>query len=348
MTTQTETFPPVRNDARTAPPPLPAGAPTPDDVKAARKRIEGAAVLTPLLSSPFLDEMVGGRLLVKAEPLQRTGSFKFRGAYNKISQIPERDRARGVVAFSSGNHAQGVAHAAQISGIKATIVMPADAPAMKLANTRAYGAEVVTYDRYSEDREQVAAGVLERTGGTLVKPFDDPDIIAGQGTIGYEIAEQCAALGVVPDQIIVCCGGGGLIAGCSTAVSDALPGVPVYSAEPAGFDDTARSLVAGARLDNDPANRSVCDALLAERPGLLTFAVNSRLLSGGTVVSDREAFIAMRHAFERLKLVVEPGGAVALASALFARVPTAGRTTVVVASGGNVDGQMFGRALAAV
>jgi threonine dehydratase len=348
MSATTETFPPVRNDARNAPPALPDDAPTPDTVKAARTRIEGAAVLTPLLNSPFLDEMVGGKLFVKAEPLQRTGSFKFRGAYNKISQIPEADRGRGVVAFSSGNHAQGVAHAAQLLGIRATIVMPADAPAMKLANTKAYGAEVVTYDRYNEDREQVAAGVLERTGGTLVKPFDDRDTIAGQGTIGYEIAEQAAAAGVKPDQVIVCCGGGGLISGCATALSDVLPGVPVYSAEPAGFDDTARSLVAGERLENDPANRSVCDALLAERPGALTFAVNSRLLAGGTVVTDREVFIAMRHAFERLKLVVEPGGAVALASALFGRIETKGRTTVVVASGGNVDGEMFGRALAAV
>ena len=348
MTAETQSFPPVQNNAAKSPPEMPKDAPTAADIRAARERIKGIAVYTPLLESPFLNELVGGRLLIKAEPLQRTGSFKFRGAYNKICQIPEADRARGVVAFSSGNHAQGVAHAAQISGIKATIVMPADAPAMKLANTRAYGAEVVTYDRYNEDREKVAAGVLERTGGTLVKPFDAAETIAGQGTIGYEIAEQCAEQDAAPDQVIVCCGGGGLIAGVSTAISDVLPGVPVYSAEPAGFDDTARSLVSGSREENDPANRSVCDALLAEMPGKITFAINSRTLSGGLVVTDEEAFRAMRLAFERLKLVIEPGGAVALASALSGRVETAGKTTVVVASGGNVDAEMFSRALATV
>ena len=311
----------------------------------ARKRLAGVAVLTPLLESSFLNDLVGGRLLVKAEPLQRTGSFKFRGAYNRIAQIAEDERGRGVVAFSSGNHAQGVAHAAQLSGIPTCIVMPADAPEMKLENTRAYGAEVITYDRYSEDREAVAADVLKRTGGTLVRPFDDAGVIAGQGTIGYEIAEQCREQRAEPDQVIICCGGGGLTAGCATALQDVIPGLAIYSAEPDGFDDTARSLVAGHRLGNDPTARSVCDALLSERPGELTFAVNSRRLSGGLVVRDEEVFMAMRHAFDRLKLVIEPGGAVALAAALAGRLETQGRTTVVVASGGNVDADMFRRAL---
>ena len=337
----------IEGNSIQSPPELPEGAPVAADVLAARERIAGIAVRTPLLESPFLNALVGGRILIKAEPLQRTGSFKFRGAYNRISQIPEADRARGVVAFSSGNHAQGVAHAAQISGISASIVMPADAPAMKLANTRAYGATVITYDRYNQNREEVAAEVLAQTGGTLVKPFDDPDVIAGQGTIGYEIIEQCAEMQATPDQVIVCCGGGGLIAGCSTALNDAAPGVPVYSAEPDGFDDTARSLVEGSRQENDPAARSVCDALLAEMPGKLTFAINARRLSGGLVVSDQEVFVAMRRAFERLKLVVEPGGAVALAAALAGRIETRDRTTVVVASGGNVDAELFLRALVA-
>ena len=345
MTAALLSRPPVLNNARQMPPELPDTAPTADDIRKARERLAGVAVLTPLLESSFLNDLVGGRLLVKAEPLQRTGSFKFRGAYNRISQIPETDRGRGVVAFSSGNHAQGVAHAAQISGIPACIVMPADAPEMKLANTRAYGADVITYDRYTEDREAVAAEVLKRTGGTLVRPFDDAGVIAGQGTIGYEIIEQCGVLQARPDQVIICCGGGGLTAGCATALQDAAPGLAVYSAEPDGFDDTARSLAEGHRLGNDPAARSVCDALLSERPGELTFAVNSRRLSGGLAVSDEEVFMAMRHAFERLKLVIEPGGAVALAAALTGRLETKGRITVVVASGGNVDADMFRRAL---
>ena len=306
-------------------------APTPSDIRKARKRLAGVAVLTPLLESSFLNDLVGGRLLVKAEPLQRTGSFKFRGAYNRIAQIAEDERGRGVVAFSSGNHARrGSCRAAfRDSGLYC----------------HAYGAEVITYDRYSEDREAVAADVLKRTGGTLVRPFDDAGVIAGQGSIGYEIAEQCREQRAEPDQVIICCGGGGLTAGCATALQDVIPGLVIYSAEPDGFDDTARSLVAGHRLGNDPAARSVCDALLSERPGELTFAVNSRRLSGGLVVSDEEVFMAMRHAFDRLKLVIEPGGAVALAAALAGRLETQGRTTVVVASGGNVDADMFRRAL---
>lgn len=319
--------------------------PTIDDVRAAARRIEKHVVRTPLLFSPTLDAKLGGRLLVKAEPLQRTGSFKFRGAYNKISQIPEARRKNGVVAFSSGNHAQGVAAAATMLGIPSWIVMPKDAPAIKIARTKEFGASVVHFDRYSDDREAIGARLRAEHDATLVPPFDDPDVIAGQGTIGLEIAEQCGSLGVKPDAVIVCCGGGGLISGTALALSDTLPGVPVFAAEPADFDDTKRSLEGGRRVGNDPSARSICDALLSPMPGEITFALNSRLLKGGLTVTDDEARAAMRTAFIELKLVVEPGGAVALACALSGKYPIRGKTVVVVASGGNVDPALFAETL---
>jgi threonine dehydratase len=319
--------------------------PTVADIRAAARRIEAHAVRTPLLGSPTLDKKLGGRLLVKAEPLQRTGSFKFRGAYNKISQIPEARRPNGVVAFSSGNHAQGVAAAATMLGIPSWIVMPKDAPAIKIARTKEFGATVVLYDRYTENREEIGARLQAERGATLVPPFDDPDVITGQGTIGLEIAEQCAQIGAKPDAIIVCCGGGGLISGTALALSDVMPGVPVYAAEPADFDDTRRSLEGGKRVGNDPAARSICDALLSPMPGEITFALNSRLLKGGLTVTDAEARAAMFTAFVELKLVVEPGGAVALACALSGKYPIKGRTVVVVASGGNVDPALFAQVL---
>jgi len=316
-----------------------------EDVRAAARRIEGHAVRTPLLGSPALDEKLGGRLLVKAEPLQRTGSFKFRGAYNKLCQIPEARRANGVVAYSSGNHAQGVAAAARMLGIPAWIIMPKDAPAIKIARTKEFGATVVPYDRYTEDREAMGLELQAKYGATLVRPYDDPDIIAGQGTIGLEIAEQCGALGIKPDAVIVCCGGGGLVSGTALALSQTLPGVPVYSAEPTDFDDTKRSLESGKRESNDPKARSICDALLAATPGEMTFALNKRLLKGGLSVSDDEARAAMATAFFELKLVLEPGGAVALASVLSGKYPIRGKTVVVVASGGNVDPAQFAQVL---
>jgi len=316
------------------------------DIERAADRLAGIAVRTPLLESPMLNRLAGGRVLVKAEPLQRTGSFKFRGAYNKLSALPPERRNRGVVAFSSGNHAQGVAAAAQLHGVRATIVMPADAPLIKLNNTRALGAEVVTYDRDREDREAISRRIVSETGAELVPPFDDPEIIAGQGTIGLEIAEQADALGVRPDLVLVPCSGGGLVAGVSTAIAERLPGVPVYSVEPEGFDDMARSLRAGEPVQNSPGARSICDALLAPSPGTLTFAVNRRTLAGGLVVSDEAVRRAMAVAFETLKLVVEPGGAVGLAAILDKRIDLAGTTAVVVCSGGNVDGRLFAEALA--
>jgi threonine dehydratase len=318
--------------------------PTFADVEAAAARLAGQAVLTPLLPVPALSEELGAQIYVKPEVLQRTGSFKFRGAYNKLSQLDDAARRRGVVAYSSGNHAQGVAAAAKLLGIPATIVMPADAPRIKLDNTRGYGAEIVTYDRFGEDREKVAAPLVA-AGRTLVKPFDDPAIMAGQGTVGLELAKQAEALGLSVDRVVVPCGGGGLTAGVATAMAALLPRAKLNTAEPAGFDDTARSLKAGQRLQNDPAARSFCDALLSQTPGELTFAVNSRRVDQGLVVDDREVAEAMAYAFAKLKLVVEPGGAVALAALLHRKVQVAGETVVAVLSGGNVDRETFEKAL---
>ena len=312
-----------------------------DDVLAAAGRIKGHAVRTPLLEAPLLNAKLGGRLLVKPEMLQKTGSFKFRGAFNRISMIPEAQRKAGVVAYSSGNHAQGVACAAAMLGLPAVIVMPADAPAIKIANTRAYGAEVVTYDRFGENREEIGARIAAERGATIVRPYDDAGVIAGQGTIGLEIAEQAAEL----DAVLVCCGGGGLVSGTALALSEKLPGVPVYAVEPAGFDDTARSLASGSRIANDMSNRSICDALLAEKPGEITFELNRKLLKAGLVVSDAEAQIGMAHAFRYLKLVAEPGGAVALAAAVTGKIDMTGKTVAVVCSGGNVDQATFLEAL---
>ena len=317
-----------------------------DDIRAAAARLRGKAVRTPLLESPLLNARVGGRLLVKPEVLQRTGSFKFRGAYNAISQIAQADREKGVLAFSSGNHAQGVACAAQLLGMPATIVMPHDAPAIKRANTEAYGARVVTYRRPEEDREAVAAAIQSRSGATLIRPYEDLRVIAGQGTVGLEIAEDARAAGIAVDAIAVCTGGGGLTAGIATAIDAMLPGTAVYATEPAGFDDTRRSLAAGNRLGNEPGPATICDAIMTPMPGELTFAVNRRLLAGGLAVTDEEVAEAMRTAFETLKLVVEPGGAVALAAALSGKLDCRDRTVVAVLSGGNVDAALYAEILA--
>ncbi len=321
-------------------------APVFADVEAAAARLKGWAVLTPLLEYPVLNERVGGRVLLKPEILQRTGSFKFRGAYNRISQIPEAERAAGVVAYSSGNHAQGVAAAAALLGAPATIVMPADAPAIKLNNTRAYGATVVTHDRYTEPREEIAEEIAQQSGATIVRPYDDPAIIAGQGTCGLEIAHQAAALGASLDAVLLCCSGGGLSAGCALALGKLSPGSDVYTVEPEGFDDTARSLALGERVSNEPGARSFCDALLAPSPGELTFSVNRRLLAGGLAVNDADVAAAMVYAFRTLKLVVEPGGAVSLAAVLSGRFDARGKTVALTLSGGNVDPETFQKVLA--
>lgn len=319
------------------------------DIEAAARRLDGRAVCTPLLESPLLNEQLGIRLLLKAEPLQRTGSFKFRGAYNRIAMLSETERRRGVVAFSSGNHAQGVAHAAQLLGAPAVIVMPGDAPAIKIANTREYGADVVLYDRHRESREEIGARISAERGLALVRPYDDPGVIAGQGTVGLEIVNQCANRGLVPDLVAASASGGGLIAGIATAVKARLPAAAVYCAEPEGFDDHARSLAAGRRVGHVEGAETLCDALMAPTPGEITFAINRRLLAGGLVASEVAIKTAMSVAFRHFKLVVEPGGACALAAVLQGLQAKddrfSGRTVVVVASGGNIDPIAYGAIL---
>ncbi len=317
------------------------------DILAAAKRLAGKAVVTPLLESHALNARAGGRILIKPEILQRTGSFKFRGAYNRLGLIPAEDRAAGVVAFSSGNHAQGVAAAAALYGMPATIVMPADAPAIKIANTRGYGAAVELYERGSASREARAEAIAAKLGATVVRPYDDPGIVAGQGTCGLEIAAQADALGAQLDTLLVCCGGGGLASGCAIAFAEVSPATKIYTVEPAGFDDTRRSLTAGERLANAPGQASFCDALLAPTPGALTFSINQRLLAGGFAVSDAEVAAAMAYAFSVLKLVVEPGGAVCLAAVLAGKLDTRGKTVALTLSGGNVDPETHAKAVAA-
>jgi len=323
-----------------------ATLPTFGDVQAAARRLEGLAVKTPLLESPALNDRLGGRIFLKAETLQRTGSFKFRGAYNRISRIPEAGRAGGVVAYSSGNHAQGVAAAAALLGLPAVIVMPADAPAIKVANTRGYGAEVVFYDRLKESREAIGAELAAARGATLVRPYDDPGVIAGQGTCGLEICEQAATRGVTLEALLVCCGGGGLTAGCALAVEALSPPTAVYVVEPADYNDTQLSLQAGHVVPHGAAQGSICDALLPSQPGELTFAVNQPRVAGGLTVTDDEVKAAMRFAFNTLKLVVEPGGAVCLAAILAGKIDVAGRAIGLTLSGGNVDAELFRAVLA--
>ncbi len=318
------------------------------DVAAAARRLRGHVVRTPLLENVELNALAGGRVLLKAETLQHTGSFKLRGAWNRLSQLTAEQRRAGVVAWSSGNHAQGVAFAAQRLGIRAAIVMPHDAPRIKVENTRRLGGEIIGYDRYTEIREEIGRRIAQERGALIVPAYDDPQIIAGQGTVGLEIAEQAAALGVGIDQALVCCSGGGLVAGTALALRAAREATRIYCVEPAGFDDHARSLAVGRRVRNAPDARSICDALQAPTPGEVTFAINRSLLAGGLVVSDDEVRAAMRYAFSTLKLVVEPGGAVALAAVLAGKLPTAGRVTAVVLSGANVDPAMFAAILAGV
>jgi threonine dehydratase len=316
------------------------------DIDAAVGVLAGIAVRTPLLSPPVLSEVLGAKVFVKPEVLQRTGSFKFRGAYNKLASIPERARANGVVAFSSGNHAQGVAHAAQLLNMHATIVMPFDAPVAKRERTKAYGAEVVLYDRDKENREAIAREIAGKRGATVVPPYDDPLVIAGQGTAGREIAEDLQALGLAPDVVVVPASGGGLIAGVSTAVKARFPQAHMIVAEPAGFDDHARSLRAGHREAHGAKGRTICDALMAAIPGEITFAVNSRLLSGAIAASDEEVGRAVGFAFRELKLAVEPGGAIGLAALLAGRLDIAGKTVVILLSGGNVDADLYAKLIA--
>lgn len=316
-----------------------------DMITAAADRLRGHARRTPMLSSPFLDEIAGRRVLIKVECLQHTGSFKFRGAWSAVSALDEKVRRRGVIAFSSGNHAQGVAMAAARHDIPAVIIMPEDAPQLKIRNTKALGAEVVLYDRLKEDRDAIGARLAEERGVTLIKPFDEPQVIAGQGTVGLEIAEQAAAEGVFDADVIVCCGGGGLSSGIALALEHDAPGLRVRTAEPQGFDDVARSVAAGEIRSNETMGGSICDAIVTPQPGNLTFPILHRLAGPGLVVSDEEALRAMSLAFLRLKVVAEPGGAVALAAALFRTDEIEGDAVICTISGGNVDAELFAEAL---
>jgi threonine dehydratase len=306
-------------------------------IEAAAVRLAGMARNTPLLHSPLLDLIAGRRVYVKAECLQVTGSFKFRGAWSAISALSEERRRHGVIAYSAGNHGQGVALAAKMHGIPALVVMPSDAPRIKLENTRAYGAEVVTYDRKTESREDIGQRLSANRGLTLIKPFDDPQVIAGQGTVGLELAKQLKNENVGPCDVLVPCGGGGLTAGIALALEKAAPGFVVRTCEPENYDDTARSLASGKRVANEGNAPFICDAIVTPIPGELTFPIIQRLCGEGLVVTDDQVREAMGHALNHLKLVIEPGGAAALAAALFQRQKFDRDSVVVIASGGNVD-----------
>lgn len=316
-----------------------------DLINAAANRLNGRVVNTPLLSSPFLDKIARRKVLVKPECLQQTGSFKYRGAFSAVSAIQPKQRKRGVLAFSSGNHAQGVALAARQHRCPAVIIMPADAPQLKIANTRMLGAEVVLYDRANESREVLGETLSKARGLTLIKPYDEPQVIAGQGTTGLEIAAQAKALDVINADVLVCCGGGGLTSGIALALEANAPGLRARPCEPEDFDDTARSLTSGRIERNSRVTGSICDAIVTPQPGNLTFPIMQRLCGPGLVVTEAETLRAMAMAFQRLKLVLEPGGAVALAAALFHSGRVRGEAVIVVLSGGNVDATVFSTAL---
>ena len=316
-----------------------------DMIRAAADRLKGHARRTPLLSSPFLDDIAGRKVFIKPECLQHTGSFKFRGAWSALSGMETAKRENGVIAFSSGNHAQGVAIAARSHGVPCVIVMPADAPQLKIDNTRALGAEVVLYDRAKDDRDEIRGRLSAERGLSLIKPFDNPLVISGQGTTGLEIAEDANALGIQNADVLVCCGGGGLTSGIALACEADAPTLRVRPVEPEGFDDVTRSLATGTIQRNAATSGSICDAIITPQPGDLTFPILQRLCGGGLVVSENEALQAMAHAFLRLKLVAEPGGAVALAAALFHQDEINGDAVIVTISGGNVDPAQFAIAL---
>jgi threonine dehydratase len=317
-----------------------------DLIRAAAKRLHGHARRTPLLSSPFLDDIAGRKVYVKPECLQHTGSFKFRGGWSALSGMDPEKRANGVIAYSSGNHAQGVALAARMHGVPSVIVMPSDAPALKIENTKALGAQVVLYDRDTEDRDEIGARIAADRGLTLVKPFDDPLVIAGQGTAGLEIAEYANALGLENIDVLVCCGGGGFTSGIALACEADAPTLRVRPVEPDGFDDVARSLISGKIERNAATSGNICDAIITPQPGDLTFPIMHRLCGPGLVIRENEALMAMAQAFLRLKLVAEPGGAAALAAALYRPDDIRGDAVIVTISGGNVDPAQFAQALA--
>lgn len=320
-------------------------AATIDDIRAAAVRLNGHARRTPMLESDLLNDIAGRRVLVKAECLQRTGSFKFRGGWSAVSALTDEQRAKGVIAFSSGNHAQGVALAAKLHDTRAIIIMPKDAPQMKIDNTRSYGAEVILYDRWGQDRDALGASLANERGLTLIKPFDEPMVIAGQGTCGLEIAAQAAEMGVTDAEVLVCCGGGGFTSGVSLALAAEAPGLTVRTVEPHGYDDVARSLAAGQRVANTANAPSICDAIVTPMPGVLTFPIMHRLCGPGLAVTDEETRQAQAMAWTHLKVVAEPGGAVALAAALYHADRVTGDTVICTISGGNADPAAFAKTL---
>ncbi len=313
-------------------------------ILSAFNRLDGHSIRTPLLESEAINQRLGGRILFKCEALQRTGSFKFRGAYNKLRLLAD-EGVSGVVAYSSGNHAQGVALAAQLLGMVAVIVMPADAPAIKINNTRRLGAEVVLYDRYTQAREEIGDRLATQRNLSLVKPYDDLDIIAGQGTVGLEIVQQLNILGLTPDQLIAPCGGGGLISGTAVAVHQSFAECQIFSAEPEHFDDTARSLARGTHQVNDAQARSICDAIVTPTPGQLTLPIMLEHLHAGLRATDQQVLQAMALCMQELKTIVEPGGCVSLAALLAGELDSANKITVVVLSGGNADNDMLQSAM---
>ncbi len=316
-----------------------------DMIRAAAKRLNGHARRTPILTSPFLDEIAGRQVFVKPECLQHTGSFKFRGGWSAVSALTDNALKTGVIAFSSGNHAQGVALAAKTHGAPAVIVMPSDAPVIKIENTRALGAEVVLYDRATEDRDEIGARLAAERGLTLIKPFDEPQVIAGQGTCGLEIAADMNAMGVTDADVAVCCGGGGLTSGIALALAADAPGLRVRPVEPEGFDDVTRSLASGKIERNARTAGSLCDAIITPQPGEITFPLMQAHCGRGVVVTEDDCLRAVGLAYERLKIVVEPGGAAALAAALFQPDAFEGDAIIAVATGGNIDPPVFSKAL---
>ena len=305
----------------------------------ASKRLEGKIVRTPILQSKYINEKLESKIFLKAENLQIIGAFKFRGAMNSVLQLPLN--VNKVLAWSSGNHAQAVAAASKLTGRQATIVMPEDSPKAKLNGTAFWGADIIKYNRKRENREEIGKKIAKNTNATIIPPFDDEKVIIGQGTAGIECIEQLNEINVIPDIVLCCCGGGGLIAGVSTALKTKFNNVKIYSVEPENFDDTKKSLEENSIVVNSMKHTSICDALLADKPGKITFEINRLNLTSGLAVSDEEALIAMNTAFKHLKIVLEPGGAVALAAAIFKKIDIRNKNVLVIASGGNVDKDIF-------
>lgn len=319
--------------------------PTLDDFKDAAQALERDAVETPLLENLEVNDALSGRLLIKAETAQRTGSFKFRGAYNRIRQLDEAARARGIVAYSSGNHAQAVACAARIMSTSALIVMPSDAPQNKVTRTRELGAEIVTYDRLIETREEVAERISGEKNLVMVPPNEDRRVLAGAGTMALELICQVDARDTVIDTVLIPCGGGGLTAATALVFQTLSPSTQIFGVEPELFDDTRRSLAAGKRVSNPKGQRTICDAIMTDMPGKLTYSINRELLSGILTVSDDDVRSAMKVAFDQFKAVIEPGAAVGLAAVLSEKIDITGKSIAVVATGGNVDVKTFCAAL---